>query len=152
MWDITLSARIVQVLSRNLGEEGRKAFQSKLLGFRRDLTRQMSRDSNDLIIVKRHGWTTERLDMVIVLAAFYQTVVHPIEFGAPSKSVGGLGEQIPIHVGSTTIDSRSSHSIHEMVRDFWTMIKKAQIPTPLLSESDVWHMLRTLASSLEADS
>lgn len=105
-----------------------------------------------MAIARRHGWTTERLDVVIVLAAFYQTVVHPIEFGALSKSVGGLGGQVPMHVGSATIDTRSSHSIREMVRAFWAMVKKAQIPIPLLSESDVWHLLRTLASSLEADS
>jgi hypothetical protein len=114
----TLASR----LDPELGRELRDRNEALLRGLRfLDATK-----SEHLKLITSRGYTRERLEVILFLAAFHHTIIGPLTASTRPTPIG-LGSKTPVRHGGSTFDSMTAKRRKAMATDFATLLRSLEI-------------------------
>lgn len=116
-----VAERITGVLLRSLDSRVRLGVIRRVQAMERELNFLASRDDQNVIDIRRHGWSDDRLHVFFVLNSVYQQVLGPMQ-AAARGGPDGLGISIPLLHGKTTFDSRTAKSVNAAMKDFNALV------------------------------
>ena len=108
----------------------------------------ITEDANYVAANKR-GWDRNRIEVVVELSAFYQTVIGPLACAGRKEPPCGLGSKITIQCGENTFDSEYGSRIQMLDRDFSTLVSECRIPSHWLSIGDLRDLVWRIANEEE---
>ncbi|MDP9084565.1 MAG: hypothetical protein M3N50_12505 [Pseudomonadota bacterium] len=87
----------------------------------RELAFLMERRDENVALIRRRGWTDDRLQLLFLLNSMYQQLIGPLQ-AAARGGPEGLGSTVAVCHGKTVFDRAGAARTQLLVRDFLAMI------------------------------
>lgn len=140
--------KVQSILSKGLDPEIAQSLHDRIDNLLRQLWFLGQTKKPSLVQVLGSGYSQDRLETILVLAAFQHTVVGPLA-AAARESKSGLATKVPVHHGNTVLDHGSSDRVRSMARDFDLMLKQLHIRSSWLSALYADDIIYRISKSLE---
>jgi hypothetical protein len=118
--------RILKLLTKDLDYQTSSVITRRVEAMLRTLKYMEDKKDERLMYLQRNNWTFERLSILFVLIAFYQSVLGPLDSARMSPKMG-LGKTIPITYGNLVFDKSKKDKASEVLTAFRSLIESLGI-------------------------
>ena len=123
-----MSQRLVQILGRGLDSDVRFRFERAVEAMWRDLRYTEAKRGEALRKAEAAGWSSRRIETVIVLNAFNRIVMAPLALAYEAGLKSGIGLTIPVKFGETiSVDAASGAGPRAALVAYRAILKRLAI-------------------------
>lgn len=137
--------RIADPVLRSLDARVRRGVVQRIDAMERELAFLTQREDANVIFIRRHGWSDERLQTLFVLNSVYQQVLGPLQ-AAAREGPEGLGGTIPVRHGAASFSRRTTGQVQIAIRDFLAMVDTLKLQRRWLHSNTCGDVVFAIAS------
>jgi hypothetical protein len=135
---------ITQPVIRLMDRGVRQGVLRRVDAMERELAFLKERKDENVALIKRRGWTDDRLQLLFLLNSVYQQVLGPLQ-AAARGGPEGLGSVVPIRHGKTSFNQAGAARTQLFVRDFLAMIDTLKLQRTWLQSNTCGDVVFSIA-------
>ena len=135
---------IAQPVIRLMDGRVRQGVLRRVDAMERELSFLTDRRDENVALIRRRGWTDDRLQLLFLLNSVYQQVIGPMQ-AAARGGPEGLGSAVPICHGKTSFDRAGAARTQLLVRDFLAMIDTLKLQRAWLQSNTCGDVVFSIA-------
>ena len=137
--------RIADPVLRSMDSRVRRGVQRRIDAMERELAFLAEREDDNVRLLRRRGWSDERLQVLFVLNSVYQQVLGPFQ-AAAKGGPEGLGGAIPIRHGSASFGREMAGRVQVAMKDFLAMMDALELQRSWLHANTCGDVVFAVAS------
>lgn len=137
--------RIADPVLRSLDARVRRGVLRRIDAMERELAFLAERGDDNVNLIRRRGWSDERLQVLFVLNSVYQQVLGPLQ-AAAKEGPEGLGSTIPVRHGKASFSRKTAGSVQVAMKEFLVMVNTLELQRSWLHSNTCGDVVFAVAS------